>query len=85
LKNTTNEKCWECNGTLQRVTVTETYDVHRLGQTVIANIPMFRCCSCGAEVIGAEGGAYIDDTIEREYKKRGLQRQYRTRTGTVVE
>jgi YgiT-type zinc finger domain-containing protein len=80
-----NEKCWECNGTLQRVFVTETYDEHVLGSITITDIPMLRCYSCGDEVIGAEGSAYIDDTIEREYKKRGLQRQYRTWTETVVE
>jgi len=46
---------------------------------------MLRCCSCGDKVIGADGSAYIDDTIEREYKKQGLQRQYRTRTEIITE
>jgi YgiT-type zinc finger domain-containing protein len=77
--------CWDCNGILKRVCVTETYEERVLGSITIKDIPILRCCSCGAEVIGADGGAYIDDTIEREYEKRGLQRQYRTRTGTVVE
>ena len=81
----TVEKCWECNGTLKRVLVTETYDEPVLGSIAITDIPMLRCCSCGDEVIGADGSAHIDDTIEREYKKRGLQRQYRTRTGTTTE
>jgi YgiT-type zinc finger domain-containing protein len=79
------EKCWECNGTLKRVLVTETYDEPVLGSITITDIPMLRCCSCGDEVIGADGSAHVDDTIEREYKKRGLQRQYRTRAGTVIE
>jgi YgiT-type zinc finger domain-containing protein len=72
-----DDMCWECSGILRKVRITETYDEPVLGSITIANIPILRCHSCGSEAYFSEGCAYIDDIIEKEYAKRGLERKYR--------
>ena len=69
--------CWECSGVLKKVRITETYDEPDLGAVIVKDIPILRCRSCGSEVYPSEASAYIDDTIEKEYAKRGLERKHR--------
>ena len=69
--------CWDCNGTLKRVCITETYDEPVLGSITIKDIPILRCKSCGSEAIGDEGNTVVEEYIQKEYKKKGLERKYR--------
>jgi YgiT-type zinc finger domain-containing protein len=80
-----DDMCWECNGVLRKVLVTEMHYDPVLGSITIPDIPILRCRSCGYEVYPSEGSTYIDDTIEKEYAKRGLERKYRRSKGTLVE
>jgi hypothetical protein len=79
------EMCWECNSMLGKARITATYDEPVLGSITISNIPILRCGSCGCELYPSEASAYIDDTIEKEYAKRGLERKYRRSKGTLLQ
>lgn len=69
--------CWDCNSTLKRVRITETYEEPVLGSITIKDIPILRCKSCGSEAIGIEGSTVVEEYIEKEYNKKGLERKYR--------
>ncbi len=80
-----DDMCWECSGYLRKVRITETYDEPVLGSITIADVPILRCRSCGYEVYPSEGSIYIEDYIEKEYAKRGLERKYRKSKGIIIK
>jgi YgiT-type zinc finger domain-containing protein len=85
VSNNYDDMCWECSGILRKVLTNETYDEPVLGSITISDVPILRCRSCGYEVYHSEGSAYIENYIEKEYTKRGLERKYRKSKGIVIE
>ena len=57
--------CFECEaGTLQPVLLDHQTDHPKLGTVTIPGVPMLRCDSCGATVIGEEGNNRIDSFLD---------------------
>lgn len=58
--------CFDCEGgTLQPVRQDYSTRHPKLGDLTIPGVPMLRCDSCGATVIGHEGNTQIDDFLDK--------------------